>query len=602
MTKKFGLHFAFRTFSLSLCEIKVIVKMKSFRHIVLVVLVLFLGITDCFAISTDNKAGKKSDIAPILGDIAWQQEEPFNILCPKVDGDRTVIGCVSAALSQIFMYYQKPVERTVPITNVFDGTCRKPVRYEWGKMRHSYNKPYKTEGYDESDSAVANLCYDLSVALQTVFGTTGSDMKAPVDSVPIWLSRYFGYNGVRVYRRSGYSYENFVNIIDYELEHNRPVVLLGKRVFFQDGKIGHAFICDGRKDGLYHFNWGDGSGDAVYASLYELVPPYDESGTPMCGYTNDLYVLAGLDPDAEMSDPELYATYRQSPDGNDSYSCLITSKYQQSGELERDYVSVPFGCNVLFNVFAHPNSNGGKDCEFAVGYLNEDNQIVCASKNVILYDRESVNFYYLDVVEDFKIGKVYRMMPIYRLVGSSDWKLMEGSDNIFFELKLKDSKTLEYKVSTYDVDVYMKGFDSNAVYEVDKSTPVSIEVKNNGDLEYDYRIDIKAHNIETGKSEELLSLDNVWLGTGYGYEISCDIPTPKMEGTYDIFAYTQSEKLIRKLARIRVSSTSGILSPMLPECEADEKNVVYGFDGRLRGNNINGLKGLYIINGKKVIK
>ena len=142
---------------------------------------------------------------------------------------------------------------------------------------------------------------------------------------------------------------------------------------------------------------------------------------------------------------------------------------------------------------------------------------------------------------------------------------MEGSDNIFFELKLKDSKTLEYHVSTYDVDVYMKGFDSNAVYEVDKSTPVSIEVKNNGDLEYDYRIDIKAHNIETGQSEELLSLDNVWLGTGYGYEISCDIPTPKMEGTYDIFAYTQSEKLIRKLARIRVSSTSGILSPMLPE-------------------------------------
>ncbi len=239
-------------------------------------------------------------------------------------------------------------------------------------------------------------------------------------------------------------------------------------------------------------------------------------------------------------------------------------------------------------MFAHPNSNGGKDCEFAVGYLNDDNQIVCASKNVILYDRESVNFYYLDVVEDFKIGKVYRMMPIYRLVGSSDWKLMEGSDNIFFELKLKDSKTLEYHVSTYDVDVYMKGFDSNAVYE--------------GDLEYDYRIDIKAHNIETGKSEELLSLDNVWLGTGYGYEISCDIPTPKMEGTYDIFAYTQSEKLIRKLARIRVSSTSGILSPMLPECEADEKNVIYGFDGRLRGNNINGLKGLYIINGKKVIK
>jgi hypothetical protein len=75
-----------------------------------------------------------------------------------------------------------------------------------------------------------------------------------------------------------------------------------------------------------------------------------------------------------------------------------------------------------------------------------------------------------------------------------------------------------------------------------------------------------------------------------------------MEGTYDIFAYTQSEKLIRKLARIRVSSTSGILSPMLPEGEADEKNVIYGFDGRLRGNNINGLKGLYIINGKKVIK
>ena len=47
------------------------------------------------------------EISPLLK-TEWNQEYPYNILCPKVDGHETVTGCVATAMAQVMKYHNYP--------------------------------------------------------------------------------------------------------------------------------------------------------------------------------------------------------------------------------------------------------------------------------------------------------------------------------------------------------------------------------------------------------------------------------------------------------------------------------------------------------------
>jgi len=61
-----------------------------------------------------------ADIAPLLGGRLWGQGEPYNILCPEIEGQRCVTGCVATALAQVMC------------------TLRWPAQYDWDDMRDTY--------------------------------------------------------------------------------------------------------------------------------------------------------------------------------------------------------------------------------------------------------------------------------------------------------------------------------------------------------------------------------------------------------------------------------------------------------------------------------
>lgn len=68
-----------------------------------------------FGASVPKSATKASDgyLAPLLGDIAWDQDAPYNDLCPAVwNGGRAYTGCVATAMAQIMDYYLWPVQGT----------------------------------------------------------------------------------------------------------------------------------------------------------------------------------------------------------------------------------------------------------------------------------------------------------------------------------------------------------------------------------------------------------------------------------------------------------------------------------------------------------
>ena len=74
--------------------------------------------------------------------------------------------------------------------------------------------------------------------------------------------------------RDNYSLEDWMNLLDAELQAKRPVMYSGN-----SSTVGHQFVCDGSDgDGLYHINWGWGGYQDGYFDISLLNP---DKGGPM---------------------------------------------------------------------------------------------------------------------------------------------------------------------------------------------------------------------------------------------------------------------------------------------------------------------------------
>ena len=53
-----------------------------------------------------------ASISPLLGEINWNQDAPYNNACPMIQGQRSVTGCVATAMAMILKYYEYPAKGT----------------------------------------------------------------------------------------------------------------------------------------------------------------------------------------------------------------------------------------------------------------------------------------------------------------------------------------------------------------------------------------------------------------------------------------------------------------------------------------------------------
>ena len=133
-------------------------------------------------------------ITPILGDVEWGQDEPYNNLCPTVGGERSVTGCVATAISQIMYVHKYPAKGIGSKTytteshglqlNVNFGA----TTYDWGNML-----PYYKNNYNSTQAnAVATLMYHVGVAADMDYDPDGS---GAISSAALAnMGRYFGYD------------------------------------------------------------------------------------------------------------------------------------------------------------------------------------------------------------------------------------------------------------------------------------------------------------------------------------------------------------------------------------------------------------------------
>ena len=236
-------------------------------------------------------------ITPILGDVEWGQDEPYNNLCPTVGGERSVTGCVATAISQIMYVHKYPTKGTgsktyttgshgLQLSVNFGATT-----YDWGNML-----PYYKNNYNSTQAnAVATLMYHVGVAADMDYDPDGS---GAISSAALAnMGRYFGYDkGIQTLPKDYMKEEDILNAIVADLEIGHPVYVSGAT----KNKEGHAFVCDGIKsDGYLHINWGWNGVSNGYFALSALDP--DQQGTggsaSDMAFTEGVEVFAGIQPD-----------------------------------------------------------------------------------------------------------------------------------------------------------------------------------------------------------------------------------------------------------------------------------------------------------------
>ncbi len=236
-----------------------------------------------------------TSVAPICTTL-WDQGNPYNADCPKINGNLTLTGCVATAMAQVMKAHNWPVKgagsksysysregTTVQVSTNFGQHT-----YAWSDMLDTY----RTDDYTQAQSnAVAQLMFDCGVAANMSFGTTSSGAVTMRGAQG--MIEYLGYDkGMQwVYRDSKYLPE-WNQMVYNEVKAGRPVLLSG-----HNPEGGHAFVCDGySSDYYFHINWGWSGSSNGYFKL-TLLDPFDQGyGGTSGGYNTGSSGLFGCKP------------------------------------------------------------------------------------------------------------------------------------------------------------------------------------------------------------------------------------------------------------------------------------------------------------------
>ncbi|MEI6753128.1 MAG: thiol protease/hemagglutinin PrtT [Paludibacter sp.] len=251
-----------------------------------------------------------TSVAPLLGDIKWNQGSPYNNLCPFAPGSTTtrcVTGCVATAMAQVMGYYKWPVSGIgsntyTSKTNSFTLSVNfSQTQYDWANM----NSTYSSTSTAVQNNAVATLMYHCGVAVNMDYALSSS---ASTTLMAKSLISNFGYDpNLQVLLRNYYTRAEISDILKSELTSLRPILYSGLSV---DG--GHQFVCDGfDSNGYFHFNWGWGGLSNGYFELSALNPGSQGIGGSSGGYNRDQSITIGIQKPTANSVPR-YIMYSNS--------------------------------------------------------------------------------------------------------------------------------------------------------------------------------------------------------------------------------------------------------------------------------------------------
>ncbi|MDH6534710.1 hypothetical protein M2101_001386 [Parabacteroides sp. PM5-20] len=223
--------------------------------------------------------------AYILTTARWDQEAPYNDLCPVDGTTRSAAGCMATAMGIAMHYHKWPKQGSgsnsyVSKDKKFNLSQSFEVPYAWDRMLHAYtyaneNKngtSYRVPTWSaEEGKAVATLIYHAGVAVNMNYSAASSGATS-LDCQKALIT-HFGYdNATYLVYRNLYTADAWNALIRNELDEERVVLYAGQSKYGG----GHQFVIDGyMANNYFHVNWG------------------------WSGISEGFFLLSALDPGAE---------------------------------------------------------------------------------------------------------------------------------------------------------------------------------------------------------------------------------------------------------------------------------------------------------------
>lgn len=225
----------------------------------------------------------------------WDQESPFNNLCPIVTGEnvRSVTGCVATSMAIIMRYNRWPANGKGVIGGYTTKTASTYIPpypidnhvYNWDDMPR--NNSIGAGWTSDQKNEVAQLMHDCGVAVEMDYSSKASSSSSGKMLRAIQENMSYSDKSALI-ARSSFTLDEWFAIMKREIDAGRVVYYGG-----EGDAGGHAFVCDGYDtDGSkLRINWGwSGSCNGFYT--LDLFIPSDNYG-----FANNQEAIIGLAPD-----------------------------------------------------------------------------------------------------------------------------------------------------------------------------------------------------------------------------------------------------------------------------------------------------------------
>lgn len=202
----------------------------------------------------------------------WDQNNPYNAACPAAaagPGGHVYAGCVACAMSQVFNFWEYPLQGTGTHTDTYKYNGQwltvnfSQATYDWDNMPDKLTSSSPAVEV----TAVSTLMYHLGVATDMQYAANGSGALS--EKVPNAASSYFDYSDDAVlYTMVNFPLATWKSMLKESFDRRWPIYYAARDYEDPEGDgAGHAFVCDGYDDNdFFHFNWGwHGSGDGFYS-------------------------------------------------------------------------------------------------------------------------------------------------------------------------------------------------------------------------------------------------------------------------------------------------------------------------------------------------
>ena len=363
-------------------------------------------------------SGNRSRVAPLLS-CNWAQGLPFNQQCPTYTSSSGATnycpaGCVAIAMAQILYYYKSNAQcQTIPaytsstLNNYMEELPA--TTFNYSLMNDWYDKAENTSASALETARLVRYC---AQSVKMDFGKSASSATSQRNA----FVYYFGYDkDAKQLARTDYTAAEWENIVYNELANGRPVYISAKKT-----GGGHAFVCDGYTDGLYHINWGWRGHQNGYFALNALSDD-NAGGTGAIsgdeGYTINVQIMTGLQPDQGSStgtNGNIVGLYRTCEAGATSYTRSNSSENFTGVSLTAYY-------------WNYSSQNYVYDLGW--GLYDSDGNLV--STHNAVSGRSLSGGYYTTITKSISFGKdltgTYYLKPVCRLNGSSTYYPCRGS-------------------------------------------------------------------------------------------------------------------------------------------------------------------------------